>query len=763
MMEQAQCDWIKTIFLAAIAGILCLPHSLMAQGNSILRVVVTSQEDGNPIAGAQVVLKEYTGSEGEKGEILNAGVTGSDGLQEFSELKAKTYRLEVTFVGYETHEEVLEIEQGERIVKQVALATDVEKLGEVVVEGEREVTTGEAGVEKISDVSVGRIPTAGTGGDLASYLQTLPGVVMSGDRGGSVHIRGGTPFQNKVLVDNLPISKPFHISNLFSAFPEQSINNVDLYAGGFGAEHMGTSSAIIDVKLNPGNMKNYEGNVASSPYLTSLQFEGPIEQNRQSFSIIARKSLIKETAPHIIGDEEQINFYDVMGRYSYQGDNYSCNFTGLRTFDRGQINPIRNLKLSWTNTVLGARCVGFAPEYDHPIELTAGYSGYSSSEGTSAQTDRTSGRRQIFAKIDHEQEVFGASIDYGFEINLSYWDASLQERFTEVESFSNSIPIFRFYSSTQWQPNDKVTLEPSIGSQTTLVTAPTFEPRLRVAYRPDGTGKQELSLAAGRYYQLFNGITDQRDAGTVFTVLKPTQNKEALQSALHGIAAYEQNIGNYLEANLEGYIKDYKNISVPRWTPYSTVNIETTLADGLAYGFDVRVEYDRYPFYFYIGYGYSDVEYSARSGSLGAWIEEEIFSYNPRHDQRHKLNAVGSFKFAGYTANVSWEYGSGKPFTKVYGFDLEVDVPRQNPLRDAGNRRVLFSEPYGERMPAYHRLDISLEKTFEVSERFSIDVQAGVLNIYNRENIFYYDVNTLSRINQIPRMPYISIGTEFNG
>ena len=741
--------------------ILSLPMQALAQDDAMLRVIVKSNEDGNPIPGAQVMLSEYSEQQG-VGEIVTAGVTDGYGLYEFDELDSDTYQFKVTFVGFKDYTEIIEVEEEQRKVKRISLKVDVAQLDEVVVESERDVSTGDVGVEKIGDVEIGRIPTAGTSGDLASYLQTLPGVVMTGDRGGSVHIRGGTPFQNKILVDNLPVTKPFHISNLFSAFPENSVSSVDLYAGGFSAEYLGSSSSVMDVRLSPGNMKEFEGSGALSPYLTSVALEGPIKEGSQSFKLVGRKSVIKQTAPFITGNDEEIKFYDVMGRYSFQGDNYTCNITGLRTFDRGQINQLRNLSLSWQNSVLGARCIGFASNFNHPIEVTAGYSNFQSTEGTLQRTERTAGRSQMFLKVDHEQSLFGASVDYGFEINFNKFSATLKERFTSVDSFEELHPIFRVYALTEWELSDYFTLEPSIGSQSSLVTSPTFEPRFRMAIRPDGTDQQEISLAAGRYFQLMNGITDQRDGGSVFTVLKPIRNSGSLQEALHGNVGYEQHIGEFLEINLEGYIKDYSNISVPKWSPSASLNVETALAQGLAYGYDAKIEYERDPVYFYVGYGWSRVRYEAQSDDLGAWINEPVFSYNPRQDLRHKLNTVGSYEIGGFTTTLSWEFNSGKPYTKVYGFDLAVDVPRQSPIDVPGIARVLFSEPYGERLPPYHRLDVSVEKTFDLSSNLAVDLQVGVLNVYDRQNIFYYDVNTLSRVNQTGRMPYVSLKTQIN-
>jgi len=736
-------------------------NSAFAQQDVTLRVLVNSKEKGTPVVGAQVMLLNYN-AEGKAGKIQYGGVTNNDGLYEFSNVDPGHYQLKVTFIGYKTFTEPITIQKGRRIIEKVKLATDVAQLNEIVVQSERKVTTGEAGITKINSGDLGHIPTPGTGGDLASYLQTLPGVVSSGDRGGSLHIRGGTPTQNKVLVDNLPIIKPFHISSLFSAFPEKSIKTVDLYAGGFGSKYLGATSAVIDVNLRPGNMREFEGSAAVSPYMVSVQMEGPVEEDHQSLMFMGRKSVINQTAPIFSGEQGAINFYDATVRYSYQGNNYTCNVTGIQTFDRGQINPNRELGLSWRNTAIGARCLGYDEIYKHPVELTIGYSNYQNGESTQDKTERSSGRTQVFAKVNHKQDIWGIPINYGFGFNYSVYSAVLAERFTDLKSFHDENPIFKLHISSVWEPNDYLSIQTGLGSQSIIQLAPTIEPRLRIAIRPDGTNKQKISIAAGRYYQMMSGLMDQRDAGTVFTVFKPNLGKANPQEALHGILGYQQYIGNYFKANVEGYIKDYKNISVSKWTPVATLNTKTALADGLAYGFDVRLEYQKNPMYFYLGYGWSKVKYEASTDDLGAWIDEPVFSYYPAYDQRHKLNAVASYRFAGFTASANWELSSGKPYTRIFGFDLSLNVPWEQPLNNSGTAKIFYSRPYNERLPMYHRLDISLERSFQLSPQLSLNAKVGIINAYNRENIFYFDVSSLQRVNQMPRMPYVSIQTQFN-
>lgn len=746
------------VFVCGLICILGVAPSVNAQEQSTLRVLVKSQEDGTPIAGANVMVLNA-----DTGDRIFGGITDRDGLLDFSNIAPRSYRLQISFVGFKTHSELITLEPGETRVVRVALEVEVGQLDELVVEDEREVTTGEVGLRRISREDIGRVPSPVAGGDLASYLQSVPSVISTGDRGGELHIRGGTPSQNKVLVDNLPIIKPFHISNLFSAFPEYTVQNVDLFAGGFGAEYMGATSAIIDVSLRPGNYKQFNGGGSISPYMASLNLEGPLKRGSHSILLMGRKSLYNQSSAYLLGEEEPpMDFYDLTARYSYQGQNYTCNATGITTHDEGQINPSRSIKLSWRNIVVGGRCVGFAESLNHPIEITAGYSYYTNSETSPDRTERSSTVNQLFFAFDHQESLFGVPIDYGFKLNFRTYKATLAEQFTSFESFDYRRPVVSVFASTVWEPNKYLTVEPSLGSMATIVTAPTFEPRLRMMYQPDGTNQQEISVALGRYHQVASGINDERDAGTVFTVWRPDGEDIPLPEALHAIAGYQQRIGNHFKTNIEGYYKRHYNISVSKWTPIAKLETETALANGTTYGFDIAAEYRNRPFYLSAGYGYASVAYEAASGNLGAWIEEPIFRYSPAHDQRHKFNVTGSYEIGKFTASVRWEYGSGKPYTRVYGFDLRVVVPSEYPIHDAGTARTLYSRPYGQRLPVYHRLDVSVGRTFHLGKHTDLKMEAGAINIYDRDNIFYFDANTLERINQTPMLPYLSLQAQFN-
>ncbi len=733
-------------------------QQVLAESDSAtLRVIVASDEDGNPIPGANVILSTEQ-------DTVGAGSTNSDGYVQISDLQPGDYNLEVSFLGYQSYQTDVSLSAGQTALERVRLSADVEQLDEVVVEAADGAAYREAGRQTVSPQELGRIPSPGPGGDLAMYLQSLPGVVSSGDRGGEMFIRGGTPSQNVILMDNIPLTQPFHISNLFSAFPEEALQDVEFYAGGFGAEYTGGTSSVIDVSLRQGNMREFSGEVAASPYLVSAFAEGPIVEDHQSLLVSARSSVIDQTAEPLSGEEVPIDFYDILVRYTNELPNLTCSVTGMHTYDEGQINPLRDVNLSWTNTALGGRCLLFDASLDHAFDISVGISNFTNTEGTLDNVERESSVQRIHLRLDRDYDYLGLPISYGLRFDVARFQSELDERFVLFDEFDSRMANFQAFASATWEPIDNLTVVPGLTSQiSTGLEVPTLEPRLRLSYQPFGSEFQEFSLAAGRYYQLVEGISDERDAGTVFNVWKPMDTMDHPEPwAWHGIVGFRQRLANSFEATIEGYIKDQRNIPVSKWTPEARLEIETAFADGFTYGADARIEYDSGPLHLMLGYDWSKVNYEASTGELGAWIDGEIFSYNPAHDRRHQFSAMAGYDIFGVTTSVRWEYGTGQPYTRIRGNDMAIPLPDQNPATFPGTAMTIFEEPFGDRLPSTHRLDVSMEREFQLSPRVVLGTEIGAINIYDRNNIFYYDSSTFERVDQMPFLPYFAVSASFN-
>lgn len=723
-----------------------------------LRVIVHSQEDDNPVIGANLTLVA-------NGDTLHAGVTNRDGHHTFRNITPKGYTLNISYIGYESYQAEVSPEAGRTQNYRVALATEPTELEELVIEVAGGVARRTAGRQRISTAEISRVPSPGPGGDLASYLQTIPGVVTAGDRGGEFHFRGGTPAQNKILLDGIPVVKPFHISNLFSAFPERSVESVDLFAGGFGAEYLGATSSVLDVNLRPGNMRDYSAEGAISPYLTTAHFEGPIEAGRQSVMASFRHSTIEQFGPQITGEEIPLHFYDFTGRYTIREDAITCNITGLSTFDRGQINPEREMSLSWSNTAFGGRCLAFSEELDYAYDIGVAYSGYRNREyDGDGETEKDAGIRRLHLNFQSERQFFGQPVDYGLSWNVAYHYAELDELFTRLETYHDYYTTVSGFIGTEWEFFDQLHINPSLGSQLALrrINDPTLEPRLRISWSPGGRETSEFSLALGRYHQIMEGLTNYLDAGTVFYAWKLVGASERFPQTDQVILGYRQQLLRGVEFNMEGYVKEHRYIPVNRWRPEAGLTIYTTQADGISYGADARLEINRYPFYLFVGYDWSNVTYEATTDNLGAWVGGEVYEYSPAHDRRHQVNTVASIEFFDITTSISWEFSSGNPFTRIRAFDVALtELPDDHPMRNPGIAHVLYDEPLGARLPTYHRFDVSIERPFRISPQLLLEAEIGGINIYNRNNVFYFDSLTLQRVDQTPVFPYLSLKAIF--
>ncbi|MEL6304649.1 MAG: carboxypeptidase-like regulatory domain-containing protein, partial [Bacteroidota bacterium] len=66
--------------------------------------IVVNQAKNEPVAYAAIVIKSEDGT-----ETITGGITTEDGRFEVKKLPEGTFRLEVQFIGYETHVQTLEI------------------------------------------------------------------------------------------------------------------------------------------------------------------------------------------------------------------------------------------------------------------------------------------------------------------------------------------------------------------------------------------------------------------------------------------------------------------------------------------------------------------------------------------------------------------------------------------------------------------------------------------------------------------------------
>ena len=140
---------------------------------------------------------------------------------------------------------------------------------EISARKKEKTTKVNVGTTTITPTEIKILPSAGGEPDIAQYLQVLPGVIFTGDQGGQLYIRGGSPTQTGILLDGVTIYNPFHSIGLYSVFETDAIRSVDVTSSGFGAQYGNRTSAIVDIRTKDGNKNRLSGKLSASPIMAA--------------------------------------------------------------------------------------------------------------------------------------------------------------------------------------------------------------------------------------------------------------------------------------------------------------------------------------------------------------------------------------------------------------------------------------------------------------------------------------------------------------
>jgi hypothetical protein len=734
--------------LLAIQFALCaLPSAAAAQQASI-QGIVTSSSTGGPLEGVAVVL--------ESGARQAHGTrTDRNGFYQIGGITPGTYTLRAQHLGQVEHQQAITFAPGARLTVNFALEPDVVALEGVVVSPERGATVQDMGRQRITPAELHLVPVPAGSGDLASYLQTLPGVTTTGDRGGQLFVRGGTPAENLVVVDGIPIYQPFHILGFFSAFPEDLVSSVDFYAGGFGARYSGRTSSVLDVALRDGDPNRYHATGSVSPFLAEALVEGP---GGAGFSWLAsvRRSLIDETSEALLGARQPLTFDSELFKLTAtDGENLRCSALALRTSDRGQTDPGRaDSYISWENRVAGGRCV---TQFEHVLRLLEVNFSASSFDNSAVSRGSSKLGSRVW-RMQHDAHttslIRSIPVYAGYHAYVEAMDYDLTELFG-FQADDNDLLGLDGYVEVAVPVGARLEVRP--GAVLTASPRTGVEPRLRASWEPFGRSSEKLQGAFGLYRQDLVGTSDMRDVSSVFMAWM-TPPEDVPLEALHADLGWQQSLPGGVRWSVEGYYKRMKNIPVTAWQATTKFTTRLDRADGKVYGADTRIEYTSPHFYGFVGYGYASTEYETAQPEFSTWFGDSVQTYHPPQDRRHQLNALASVDLAGFRTSARWQFGTGLPFTSPIGFDEAFDVTSALPdvSNAVGTTRMLLDKPFTGRLPMMHRLDVSVERGFDLPFG-RLTAQVGAINAYDRRNMFYYDLYTARRVDQLPLAPYASL------
>lgn len=732
---------------------------------AVVQGEIHDAESETPLPGVNVHLQSDSGSRGT--------ASGKDGTFAIANIPPGTYVLHASYVGYTPYTDTLQIDFGERLFFRIALSQVREELEELVVESDDAPETQVTGPSHIQiwPADLQRVPMPDVSSDLMAFLVTRPGVVMAGDRGGQLFIRGGTPAQNLVLVDGMRVFQPFHIVGFYSVFPADIVAAADVFAGGFSARYGGRIGSVIDVETRNGSKRRVAGSASLAPFLTSIRAEIPFVEDKVSIVASARESVIERIAPDLLGIDLPYRFGDrFVKMHAYLSKTSSASATVLHSFDEGDVAGLEeDARLStWRNTAVGGRYTFIPPDYPILTEFALYHTNYESRFVPSAGQARKSDVEAFHGEIRFAYLLGDLQLHFGISGATTRLDYDLGE--PNVPQHQN-LTDGGMYLAGEWRGSNGFQFEPGLRVQAySSGVGSTVEPRLRASWTPGGErGRHTVSAAWGLYYQQILGVNNQRDVTDAFTAWAAAPSNEPLPRSQHVIVGWEGRMLRNLRLTAEAYLRDIDNISFPLSDEGFGVRPVLERVDGSARGFDFTAEFHRAWLYAFAGYSLSFVEYQkphdrARGDGLVAGAAASASSFSPPHDRRHQLNLITQADFGRYRLSVRWQFGSGIPFTPINGYYRSAPptgTGDRSFLTRPGTTQVSFADPYSSRLPSYHRLDVSGERGFRF-EGWRIVVHAGLVNVYDRSNIFSYDLLLARRVDQLPLIPSAGLRVEFD-
>lgn len=744
--------------------------TLVAQ-NAILKGFTYDDESGAtlPYCTIQLMGTSYGALSDAKGAFM------------INKIPQGTYAVKVSYMGYTDIIDTIEFSKDASVTKRYSLkpsSTMLEAV-QIVGEGQRREQETRTSVISVTPKDMSKMPSIGGQPDFAQYLQVLPGIISTGDQGGQIYVRGGTPIQNMLLLDGVILYSPFHSIGIFSVFDMDIMSSADVYTGGFGAEFGGRISSVMDIKTRDGNKKHISGKIDLSNIQSQVLLEGPLVKLKDdrktslSFILSGKGSYLDKSSRFFypyVGDEGlPFGFLDLYGKITLATQNGTkLNLFGFRFDDKVKYQSVADY--GWTNWGIGANFMIVPGDVPTTIEGSLAYSNYDCSLNDKQAAPRTSSMDGFTFNLGFNYYLGKSLLNVGIEAvgyNTRYQYTTRYGSEIGMEDHTTDLSLFAKF---KYNFRNKLLIEPSFRLQYYYSLGEASpEPRLAIKYNI--LKNLRLKLAGGLYSQNLVSVTSDRDVVSLFSgfISSPVSStmlsefrynseeevKGRLQKSQHVIFGIEYDPVSKVNINVEAYYKNFSQlISVNRYRMYDS-EPEFIWEKGRAYGGDITVKYEHKGFYTWFVY------------SLG-WVkrDDNVVQYPPHFDRRHNINLLASYSFGkrkSWQVDARWNFGTGFPFTQTQAY-----YPHYDPVSIADdyiltNEEVYFllAEFNQARLPHYHRLDIGAKKKFFLGERHSLELSLSFSNVYNYKNIFYVNRTTNDIIYQLPFLYYFGLTWRF--
>ncbi len=627
--------------------------------------------------------------------------------------------------------------------------------------------------------------------DIMKAIQLLPGVQAGSEGSSGIYVRGGSPDQNLVLLDGVPVYNSSHLFGFFSVFNADAIKSVEVIKGGFPARYGGRLSSVIDINMKEGNKEKFHGEGGIGLIASRLTLEGPIQKGKSSFMISGRRTYYDILAQPFMRGPVKAGyfFYDMNSKVNFKLGKkdrlYVSGYFGNDKFYAKQSNSsaagadlssTMNTSLKWGNITAVSR---WNHEFNNKLfgNLTAYYSQYNFSVFSRMQNRFANVNEDYLLKYISgiNDKAIKYDIDYIPDPNHSiktgvgytyhtYKPGAMQTRTTSNSKVEDTTigtdPLNAGEIDAYIEDDIRITdvLKANVGVHLTGFSVrnefyPSVQPRIGMRYLLS----DKVSLK-GSFVQMnqFIHLLSNSSIGLPTDLWVPVTDKVPAQRSYQGATGVAWTIRDGLELTVEGYYKTVKNVieykeGASFFSTSTGWEDKVEVGNGRSYGSEFFLQKRKGKFTGMLGYTLS---WSTRKfANLNNGKE---FPY--RFDRRHDLKMAAVYApNKNFEVSADWVYGTGNALTLPIGYYTGEENSLQH----------VYGDRNGFRMPPYHRADVSF-KFIKQKERGERAWVISAYNVYNRRNPFYIYSTTntagnvvFKQMSLFPIIPSISYQFKF--
>lgn len=584
--------------------------------------------------------------------------------------------------------------------------------------------------------------------DLLRIMQLMPGVQTSGELNSGIYIRGGDPGHNQILLNDAPLYNPMHLLGFFSMFNSNHVSRSSLQKSYIEPQYGGRLSGVIAVE-SPNEVtgeNTLQGNMGIIDSQLTLSLP---TGSRSSLYLSARATYINLFLSAIEKESDEMR-----PRYDFQDYNLTYVLTPtdnaklLLNFYYGgdklsikENNYQANGGVRWKNMVASLQWEQ-AFNKENRLKQTAYLSYYENQINVE--------QMNAFIRLPSDITDIGYKGKYQSEFIRCKWDMGVDYAFHRLNP---QYPyIDQLFGTTEiTPPKTQYTHETGIfvNCHTELTSRTTANLGLRYSHIFQHTGQLWSSGGFEPRFSLEYALSTNRKLITTYELQRQYINQVAVSgigfptdfwvSASKHIApqrshtltaGYLQSFANdQYEWSAELYYKRLANQLEFNGELFDMINRTYIIEDhlltgrGTNYGIEFMLKKNSGRFNGWLSYTLGRAQRNFPGINNGR-------TFAAKHDRRHDFSAV-----ANYHLNERWDlstvfvYATGNVFTMPTALYL------------IGENAVNKYGPHnGARMPAYHRLDLSVNYWFKKSKKQENGLNFSLYNSYARQNPIFLTV-----------------------